>query len=131
MSGAAPATQPRVNYVTELIVSAAMKVHSALGRLARKCLPGVSDELKKEGMELRREVALPVTYDRVILDVGYRMDLVVENVVVVELKCVEAFSPIHQAQLLSYLKLSGLQVGLLINFHVADLRDGIKRMVRG
>ena len=91
----------------------------------------MSDELKKQGMELRREVALPVTYDGVILDVGYRMDLVVENVVVVELKCVEAFSPIHQAQLLSYLKLSGLQVGLLINFHVADLRDGIKRMVRG
>lgn len=133
MSTPATCHQPAVNHISGLIVTAAMKVHSALG-------PGLLEsayqaclvhELRKQAAHVASEVALPVEYDGVTLEVGYRMDLVVENLVIVELKCVESFSAIHEAQLLSYLKLSGLQVGLLINFHVAHLRDGIKRMVRG
>ena len=110
-----------------------MKVHSALG-------PGLLEsayeaclmhELRKEGMHVESQVALPVSYDGVTIDLGYRIDLVVENSVVVELKCVEVFNPVHEAQLLSYLKLSGIHIGLLINFHVTHLRDGIKRLVNG
>jgi GxxExxY protein len=132
MSVQALTREPQINHITGLIITAAMKVHSALG-------PGLLEsayhaclmhELRKQGVHVTSEVAVPVEYDGVTLDVGYRMDLVVENMVVVELKCVEAFSPIHEAQLLSYLKLTGFQVGLLINFHVVHLRDGIKRMVR-
>jgi GxxExxY protein len=74
-------------------------------------------------------VPLPVIYDGIKLDAGYRLDMLVEDAVIVELKAVEALAPIHQAQLLSYLKLSGKHVGLLINFHVVHLKDGIKRMV--
>ncbi len=88
-------------------------------------------ELRKQGIKVESQVALPVIYDGVTIELGYGMDLVVENLVVVELKCVEAFSPVHEAQLLSYLKLSGIHVGLLITFHVAHLRDGIKRFVSG
>jgi len=77
------------------------------------------------------QVGLPVVYEGEKIELGYRIDLVVENLVVVELNCVEAIHPVHQAQLLSYLRLSGKQVGLLINFYVAHLRDGIKRMVDG
>jgi len=74
---------------------------------------------------------LPVVYDGEIIDLGYRIDLLVEDLVIVELKCVECISPVHQAQLLSYIRLSCKNVGLLINFHVAHLRNGIKRMVDG
>jgi GxxExxY protein len=72
-----------------------------------------------------------VIYDGVRLDLGYRIDLIVEDLVIIEVKSVEAINPVHQAQLLSYIRLSGRNVGLLINFHVAHLRDGIKRMVDG
>lgn len=72
---------------------------------------------------------MPVVYDGIKLDAGYRLDMLVEDAVIVELKAVEALAPIHQAQLLSYLKLSGKHVGLLINFHVVHLKDSIKRMV--
>ena len=117
--------------ITGAIIKAAMKVHSALG-------PGLSEsayeacllyELRKAGLKVEAQVALPVIYDGVKIDVGYRVDLLVEDTVIVELKAVEAILPIHQAQLLSYLKLSGKEAGLLINFHVLHLRDGIKRMV--
>jgi len=77
------------------------------------------------------QVGLPVVYDGQKLDLGYRIDLLVENLVIVEVKCAEAIHPVHEAQLLSYLRLSGKSVGLLINFHVARLKDGIKRMVDG
>ena len=77
------------------------------------------------------EVALPVMYEGCKLEAGYRIDLVVEHRVVVEVKSAEAIDPIHQAQLLSYLRLSGMRVGLLINFNVVHLRDGIKRTVDG
>jgi len=77
------------------------------------------------------QVGLPVVYDGEKLDLGYRIDLLVDGMVIVEVRCVEAIHPVHEAQLLSYLRLSGKNVGLLINFHVARLRDGIKRMVDG
>ena len=83
-------------------------------------------------MQVARQVELPVVYDGETIDLGYRIDLLVEDLVVVELKCVECIIPVHQAQLLlSYIRLSGKNVGLLINFHVAHLRNGIKRMVDG
>jgi GxxExxY protein len=77
------------------------------------------------------QVGLPVVYEGEKLDLGYRIDLLVESLVIVEIKCVEAIHPVHEAQLLSYLRLSGKNVGLLINFNVARLKDGIKRMVDG
>ena len=120
-----------VNQVSGAIVNAAMKVHSAVG-------PGLLEsayeacllhELRSLGLDVKSQVSLPVAYDGVKIDVGYRVDLLVEDAVIVELKAVETLLPIHQAQLLSYLKLSGKRVGLLINFHVLHLKDGIKRMV--
>ena len=124
---------PRVNQVTGLIVTSAMKVHSLLGpglleSAYRACL---AHELRKRGLKILTEVGLPVIYDGEKIELGYRMDLVVEDLVIVEVKCVEALHPVHQAQLLSYMRLSGRQVGLLINFYVVQLRDGIKRMVDG
>jgi GxxExxY protein len=77
------------------------------------------------------EVQLPIVYDGEEIELGYRMDLLVEDLVIVEVKCVEALHRVHHAQLLSYMRLSRRQVGLLINFHVSHLRDGIKRMVDG
>ena len=81
------------------------------------------------GLKVDAQVSLPVAYDGIKIDVGYRVDLLVEDAVIVELKAVETLLPIHQAQLLSYLKLSGKRVGLLINFNVLHLKNGIKRMV--
>ena len=77
------------------------------------------------------QVGLPVIHDGEKIDLGYRIDLIVADAVIVEIKCVEAINPVHQAQLLSYLRLSGRKVGLLVNFHVSHLRDGIQRMVAG
>ena len=114
-----------------VIVDAAMKVHTALG-------PGLLEsayeacllfELHKRGLKAVRQVEMPVTYEKVKIDVGYRIDLLVEDTVVVELKSVEELLPVHQAQLLSYMKLSGKPVGLLINFNVPRLKDGLKRMI--
>ncbi len=131
------ATRPfptlRINQVTGTIVTAAMKVHSVLGpglleSAYQACL---AHELRMRGLGVAVQVGLPVVYEGERLDLGYRIDLLVENLVVVEIKCVEAIHPVHQAQLLSYMRLSGKQVGLLINFYVAHLKDGIKRMVDG
>ena len=130
-----PAVTPisNLNLITGTIISAAMRVHSALG-------PGLLEsayeacllyELRKQDICALNQVALPVVYDGVTIDLGYRMDLLVEDCVVVELKCVDSINPVHEAQLLSYLRLSGKKVGLLINFHVAHLRDGIRRFMNG
>jgi GxxExxY protein len=132
---ASPSLVPasRINQVSGAVVSAAMRVHSLLG-------PGLLEsaydaclarELRNRGFRVDTQVGLPVVYDGEKLDLGYRIDLLVENLVIVEIKCVEAIHPVHEAQLLSYLRLSGKNVGLLINFHVARLKDGIKRMVDG
>lgn len=117
--------------ITEAIIGGAIEVHRELG-------PGLLEsayevclafELTTRGLKVLRQLQLPVTYKSVHLDCGYRMDLLVEDQVVVEIKAVEALMPIHQAQLLSYLKLSGCRVGLLLNFHAPTIKAGLKRMV--
>jgi len=117
--------------VSGAVVDAAMRVHSVLGPglLESAYATCLTHELRQRGLKVSCEVPLPVVYDGIKLDAGYRLDMLVEDAVIVELKAVEALAPIHQAQLLSYLKLSGKHVGLLINFHIVHLRDGIKRMV--
>jgi len=86
-------------------------------------------ELIKRGLKVASEVPVPVVYDGIKLEAGYKLDLLVEDTVVVELKAIEALAPIHQAQIISYLKLAGKPIGLLINFHSLHLKDGIKRFV--
>ena len=110
-----------------------MKVHSALGPglLESAYLTCLEHELRARGLMVETQVPLPLVYDGLHMSIAYRIDLLVENAVVVELKVVKKLHPVHEAQLLSYLKLSGKKLGLLINFHVARLRDGIKRMVDG
>jgi GxxExxY protein len=122
----------RVNQVSGAIVSSAMHVHAVLapGLLESAYQACLAHELKR-GSEVASQVGLPVVYDGEKIELGYRMDLVVQNLIIVEVKCVEAIHPIHLAQLLSYMRLSGIGVGLLINFYMAHLRDGIKRMVDG
>jgi len=121
----------KVNEITDVIIGAAISVHKELG-------PGLLEstyeaclafELIEQELKIERQKGLPVKYRGVQLDCGYRIDLFVEDQVVVELKAVEKLEPIHEAQLLSYLKLSGCEVGLLINFNVKMLKDGIRRLV--
>jgi GxxExxY protein len=133
MASAARSRSLGINEITGAIVNSAMKVHSILGpglleSAYQACL---AHELRNRGVGVAIQVPLPVVYEGQKLEVGYRIDLVVEGRVVVEVKSVEALHPIFQAQLLSYMRLSGLRVGLLINFNVLHLRDGIKRMVDG
>jgi GxxExxY protein len=120
-----------INDITEAIIGAAISVHRELG-------PGLLEsayeaclayELTERKLQIERQKGLPVVYRGVELDCGYRIDLLVENQVVVELKAVESLEPIHDAQVLSYLKLSGCEVGLLINFNVKVLKKGIRRLV--
>ena len=120
-----------INDITGKIIDAAMKVHTALGpglleSAYEACL---AHELRMRGLHVQIQVVLPIEYDGVKLDAGYRIDLLVESCVIVELKAVEKMNPIFEAQILSYLKLSKLEVGLLINFHVPRLKDGLKRIV--
>ena len=119
------------NEISGQIVDAAMKVHTALG-------PGLLEsayescmlyELHRRGLRAVAQLELPVLYQGVRIDAGYRIDLLVDDAVIVELKAVEAILPIHRAQIISYLKLSGKQLGLLINFHVEHMREGISRFV--
>lgn len=122
-----------INKITEGIIGAAMKVHSALGPglLEKAYTACLAYELRKAGFDVQVEVELPVVYESVRIDLGYRADLIVNDLVIVELKCVDRIIPVHEAQIISYLRLSGKSVGLLINFHVRHLRDGIKRFVEG
>jgi GxxExxY protein len=119
--------------ITEQVLGAAMKVHSALGA---GCLESTYDaclryQLTKDGIAFEHQLRLPVLYDGVQVDVGYRIDFLVENCVIVELQAVEKLLPLHLAQVLTYLKLSGHRVALLINFNVPHLREGIKRVMNG
>jgi len=120
-----------INEITGQIIDAAIKVHNALGPglLESAYEACMAHELRKRGLNVQAQKILPIEYDGVKLDAGYRIDLLVEGTVIVELKAVETMNPVFEAQILSYLKLSNLQVGLLINFHVPRLRDGLKRMV--
>lgn len=119
------------NEISGAVVDAAMKIHSALGPGLLESAHAVclKHELVKPGWRVASEVPLPVVYDGVQLEVGYRLDLVVEDTVVAELKEIEALAPIRQAQIISDLKLSGKPIGPLINFHSLHLKDGIKRFV--
>ena len=119
------------NEIGEIVLGCAIKVHTALG-------PGLLEstyevclayELSKAGVKAERQIALPVIYDEVRLDAGYRLDLLVEEMVIVELKVIEKLLPIHTAQLLSYLKISKRKLGYLLNFNVPQMRQGIKRVV--
>lgn len=119
------------NQLTEKIIGAAIKIHRRLG-------PGLLEsayetclafELREIGLQVEQQKAVPLVYDSVKLECGFRADLVVNGRVVVELKCKDALHPVDHAQVLSHLRLMGLQVGLLINFHVVVLRDGIRRIV--
>jgi GxxExxY protein len=116
------------------VMSAAYKVHTALGPglLESAYIACLVFELEKEGIEVKTEVPVPLVYDSIKLaDVGYRLDLLVENELIVEVKAREALAPVHFAQLVSYLKLANRRLGLLINFHVVSLKDGIHRRVNG
>ena len=123
--------QELLNNITYDIIGNSYKVHTALG-------PGLLEstyeaclayELKKAGYKVEAQKALPVIYNDVKLEVGYRIDLLVENKVIVELKSVEAINDVHKAQILTYLKLANIKIGLLINFNVKDLKQGIKRFI--
>ena len=119
--------------ITERILTAAMKVHTATGAgmLESTYQACLHYQLGADGLHFEHQVRLPVVYQGIHLDAGYRIDFLVENWVIVELKAVEKLLPLHTAQLLSYLKLSGRKVGLLINFNVPHLRQGIRRVVNG
>jgi len=117
--------------LTEKIMACAIEVHRHLG-------PGLMEsayeeclcyELAQHGLPFERQKELPVQYKDVTLKCGYRIDVVVDEKVIIELKCVESILPVHEAQILTYLKLTKMEVGLIINFHVPVLRDGIKRFV--
>ena len=119
--------------VSHAIITAAMRVHSELGPglLESTYCACLQFELNDAGFSSQAQVGLPVVYRGQKLELGYRMDLVVSDLVVVEIKSVDALCPVHQAQLLSYLRLSGKSLGLLINFNVVHLKDGIRRFVNG
>ena len=120
-----------INSLTELILKYAFKVHSALG-------PGLLESSYKEclyyelvnaDLIVEKEKALPIIYEKIKLEVGYRIDLLVEKQVIIEIKAVETLNDVHTAQVLTYLKLSGCRVGLLLNFNTSSLKNGIKRLM--
>jgi GxxExxY protein len=128
-----PIRQLTAQQVSHAIITAAMRVHTELGPglLESTYTACLQYELCRAGVQSATQVGLPVVYCGVKLELGYRMDLLAEDFVVVEIKSVEAMSPVHQAQILSYLKLSGKSIGLLINFNVVHLKDDIRRFVNG
>ncbi len=126
-----PAIPPETERVGRAVLDAAFKVHTALG-------PGLLEsvyetacayEIRKQGFAAATQVALPIRYDDQELESGLRIDMLVEKRVIVELKAVEVMNPVFEAQLMTYLRLSGVRLGYLINFNVPHLKDGIKRMV--
>src|SRR6266853_3921717 len=121
------------NEIAKQIVDVAFKIHTTLG-------PGLLEsvyetimayELQKRGLQVRRQQAIRVAYEDVRMDLGFRADLIVENKVVVEIKSVEAIAPVHKKQLLTYLRLTDKRLGLLINFNVELIKNGISRVVNG
>jgi GxxExxY protein len=122
---------PHLNEITHEIVGAAIEVHRHLGpglleSAYKECL---YHELRLRGVDFRRELNLPLQYKGIKLDCGYRVDVLVANLVLVELKAVQLLNAVHEAQLLTYLRLGGWRVGLLINFNVPVLKDGIRRRI--
>ena len=121
------------NEIGTVIIASAIKVHSAVGAglLESAYETCLLYELEKQGLAVQRQVLIPLRYEDLRIDNGYRVDLLVENRVVVELKALETILPVHRAQLLSYLRLGGFKLGYLLNFNVARMRDGIVRLVNG
>ncbi|MBD2167007.1 GxxExxY protein [Calothrix membranacea FACHB-236] len=119
------------NEISGAVVDAAYKVHTTLGPgLLESVYETVMDfELRRRKLQVKRQVIIPVVYEDVILDEGFRADLIVEDKVIVELKSVESVHPVHKKQLLTYLRLANKRVGLLINFNVSLIKDGISRVV--
>lgn len=122
---------PQHNDVSRAIVDAAYVVHTTLGAgllesVYEQCLAA---ELKARDLRIDRQVNLPITYRDIRIEAGFRLDLLVEKLVVVEVKAVERVLPVHEAQLVTYLKLSGHHLGLLINFNVARIKDGLRRLI--
>ena len=129
----AVATERQENDISGKIIGAAIEVHKKLG-------PGLLEsayeeclccEMQLRGIEFKRQVPLLLNYKGIVLDCGYRLDLLVEDKVIVELKSVEGLEPIHEAQMLTYLKLRNAWMGLIINFNVIMLKDGVRRLVNG
>jgi len=121
-----------LNQITEKIIGCAIEVHKYLGpglleSAYEECL---SYELTKSGLNIERQKPVPVVYKEVKLDCGYRIDILVENSVVIELKATEVLTPVHEAQVLTYLKFAEKKIGLLINFNVLRLKDGLKRFIK-
>ena len=121
------------NEISKVVLDCAFKVHSQLG-------PGLLEsayqeclyyEISKSGLNVLKEVPLPLVYEEVQLEVGYRIDLLIENKFIVEIKSVESLTDVHLAQVLTYLKLSKIKLGFLLNFNVARLKSGIKRVING
>jgi GxxExxY protein len=133
MPGQGTARAISAHDLSHAVIKCALKVHTALGpglleSTYEACL---AHELRSAGFIVETQLALPVVYDGMKLDVGYRIDMMVNDLVIVELKSVEEISRIHIAQVISYLKLSKKKLGLIINFNVLHLKDGIKRLVEG
>jgi len=120
-----------INRLSSKIIGAAIEVHKTLGPglLESAYEQGICHEISLRGLSFERQKPLPVNYKGIKLDCGYRLDVVVEKAIILELKSCEKIEPIHRAQLLTYLKLSGLNLGLLLNFNVTVMRDGIVRIV--
>ncbi|HRW63677.1 MAG TPA: GxxExxY protein [Bacteroidales bacterium] len=119
------------NEISKIILDCAFKVHTALGpglleKVYQECL---AFELEQEGLKVEKEKPMPLVYEDIKFDCGYRIDLLVENKVVIELKVVEKFNDVHIAQTLTYMKLSECKLGLLLNFYTKSLKDGIKRLI--
>ena len=121
------------NDIGGVIIGAALRVHSVIG-------PGLLEnsyetcllyELEKKRLRVRNQVLVPIRYEDLVIENGYRLDLLIEDLVVIELKAIETILPVHRAQLLSYLRLGGFKLGYLLNFNVAHMRDGIIRVVNG
>jgi GxxExxY protein len=124
-------TESPINDITRVVIDAAMRVHSLLGPglLESAYVACLAEELRSRGFVVETQVPVPIQYQGKAIETAYRIDLLVHRAVVVECKAVQKLAPIHEAQLLSHLRLGRHQAGLLINFHVLHLRNGIKRMV--
>lgn len=126
-----PEIDPFVNKLANRIIGLALKVHKILGPglLESAYTECLNYEIKKSGTYVEKEKALPLVYDEIKLDAGYRIDLLIEKKLIIEIKSIEHLGDIHMAQVLTYMKLSNVRLGLLINFNVLLLKDGIKRLV--
>ena len=131
MTGIKTVSLGEINKITGKVVDAAIRVHTALGpglleSVYEHCL---AIELSSRGIKVERQVPIPVVYKRTRLEIGFRIDLLVDDCLIVELKAVEEVLPIHEAQVFTYLRLTGNRVGLLLNFNVISMKNGLKRII--